>query len=188
MRRDIDHVLFSREAIARRIEALGAEISHDLFALGDDAEIVLVPVMTGAVVFTADLIRAMPNRLRLHVVTASSYPGRSLRAAHEPILGNLPQSFGGRHALIVDDILDSGRTLTALRAAIAGAGAASVRSCVLLRKPPAPGAAPVPCEYVGFEIPDAFVVGYGLDFDGYYRNLPEVAVLRAGITTPGARP
>ena len=184
MRADIDRILLAREVIAHRIGELGQEITRDLAQLGDDAQIVLVPVMTGAIIFVADLMRALPRKVRLQVVTASSYPGRTTISTGDPVLGQLPERLDGLHAIIVDDILDSGRTLSKLRTAVEQRGPASVRSCVLLRKP-SRLKVPVPCEYVGFDIPDEFVVGFGLDYDGCYRNLPDIGVLKPTIVENG---
>ena len=163
---------------------LGAQVSADLQAdckrTGSD-EIVLVPILTGAVVFVADLIRQLPLKLRLGVVAVSSYPGRTMQSKGAAIRSEIPPDLGGKHVLIVDDILDSGRTLGLVRRLIAGQtpSPASVRICVLLRKAlSAPRSEEVHADYVGFDIPDEFVVGYGLDFDGYYRNYPQIAILK----------
>jgi hypoxanthine phosphoribosyltransferase len=136
-----------------------------------------VPVLTGAIIFVADLMRQLPHKMRLSVVTVSSYRGRTSADESAMLVGELPEDIRARHALIVDDILDSGRTIRLLRQRMLDAGAASVRTCVLLRKQN-PAAMGTPCEYVGFDIPDAFVVGYGLDYDNYYRNLPDVGTLK----------
>jgi len=180
MRADIDRIILDRAVIAHRISELGQDITRDLAELGDDAEIVLVPVMTGAIIFVADLMRALPRKVRIQVVTASSYPGRATVSSGDPALGLLPERLDGLHAIIVDDILDSGRTLATLRVAVEARSPASVRACVLLRKP-GRMEVPVPCEYVGFDIPDEFVVGYGLDFDGCYRNLPDIGILKRDV-------
>lgn len=181
MIRDLARVLITREQIAERVHELGEEIARDLRAeVGEEAEegeVVLVPILTGAVVFVADLIRQLPLKLRLEVVAVSSYPGRSMASKGAMMRSELPANLGGRHVLIVDDILDSGQTIALLRAMIGEQGPASVRTCVLLDKQ-VERAVDVRAEYVGFEIPDEFVVGYGLDYDGHYRNLPEIAVLR----------
>jgi hypoxanthine phosphoribosyltransferase len=143
----------------------------------------LVPVMSGAVVFTADLVRRLPVRLRVHPVSASSYPGRSVRsvgAVELRGLDALPQDLSGHDVLVVDDILDTGRTLARVLEAVRARGPRRLRSCVLLRKrrasPPL-----VEADLVGFEAPDEFVVGYGLDYDGWHRDLPDVAALASPI-------
>ncbi|HMN95225.1 MAG TPA: hypoxanthine phosphoribosyltransferase [Phycisphaerales bacterium] len=174
---DIARVLLTAEEIAARVEALAREIAADLDRIEGEAGLVLVPVLTGSIVFVADLMRRLPVKLRIGVTTVSSYPGRSTASQGAELRGAIPGDLGGRHVLIVDDILDSGRTLRLLRDVVRAQDPASVRTCVLLRKP-TPGARETPCEYVGFDIPDEFVVGYGLDYDDHYRNLPYVGVLR----------
>ena len=174
---DLDRVLITRAQIARRIAEMGRQIAGDLEPLAPGGGIILVPVLTGAIIFVADLMRQLPHKMRLSVVTVSSYRGRTSADENTMVVGELPADLRGRHALIVDDILDSGRTIRVLRRRILDAGAASVRTCVLLRKQN-PAALDTPCEYVGFDIPDEFVVGFGLDYDNYYRNLPDVGTLK----------
>lgn len=175
---DIERVLISAEEIARRVAELAAEISRDLAAEGAEEEgIVLVPVMTGSILFAADLVRHLPHRLRLELAMASSYPGTATKSQGVQMVLPLPTGLAGRHVLLVDDILDSGRTLLRLRGEIEAQGPASLRCAVLLRKD-LPSSRTVPCEHVGFPIPDEFVVGYGLDYDGLYRNLPYIGTLR----------
>ncbi|MCE9619317.1 MAG: hypoxanthine phosphoribosyltransferase [Planctomycetes bacterium] len=167
-------VVVAQEAIARRLPVLAAEIAA---SLGSNVEgLVIMPVLTGALVFAADLIRCMPNRLRVDLATVRSY-GSGTTSQGPKMEGVIPQGVKGRHVLLVDDILDSGRTLTYLRKVVQESGALSVRSCVLLRKQ-LPAAMATPCEFVGFEVADLFVAGYGLDYDGWYRNLPDVVCLR----------
>jgi len=189
---EIDRVLIGRETIARRVRELGTSLANDLRrdlgasgSNGGDGDrlvgVVIIPIMSGAMVFGADLIRELPLKLRLELVAVSSYPGRSLESKGAAIRSELPRTLGGRHVVIVDDILDSGQTIALVRRAVEEQSPASVRACVLLRKDvpravtEAEGAR---AEYVGFDIPDEFVVGYGLDYDGYYRNYPEIATLK----------
>lgn len=175
--RDIDRILIRREQIAERIRELGLEIRRDLEELGEDDEIFLVPVLTGAVIFVADLMRELPHKIRINVISASSYAGRTTTSSGDPLVSAIPEELRGHHVLIIDDILDSGRTIRRIRREIESLGPSSVRACVLLRKD-IPEALATPCEYVGFDIPDEFVVGYGLDYNDYYRNLPDIGVLR----------
>ncbi len=184
---NLDRVLIDQARIAARVGELGRQIAADLQAdLGPGTrervgEFVLVPILTGSIVFVADLIRQIPLMMNLRVVAISSYPGTSMVSKGAKISGELPGDLGGRHVLIVDDILDTGRTLSLVRRLIAEQKPASLRVCVLLRKTgisrPSDDAEVWEPEYVGFDIPDEFVVGYGLDFDGYYRNYPQVATL-----------
>lgn len=177
---DIDRILIDRNRIADRIEELGAEIRADLHALDGDLEIILVPVLTGAIIFVADLMRQLPQKMRINVMSASSYPGTATKSRGVPQLRDVPDDLAGKFVLIIDDILDSGRTITTIRAAIEAHGPTAVRTCVLLRKE-LPAAMNTPCEYVGFDIPDEFVVGYGLDYNDLYRNLPDVGVLKPEV-------
>ncbi|MCP3905155.1 MAG: hypoxanthine phosphoribosyltransferase [Planctomycetes bacterium] len=174
---DIDRVLIDRRRIEQRVHELGAQIRKDLESITDHDEITLVPILTGSIIFVADLIRHLPQRMRIDVVTASSYAGRTTSSSGDPLLGNLPADLSGRWVLIVDDILDSGTTIRRVRKAVASLAPASLRVCVLLRKQ-IPPALETPAEYVGFDIPDEFVVGYGLDYNGLYRNFPDIGVLK----------
>jgi hypoxanthine phosphoribosyltransferase len=183
MHRDAERVLIGRERIAQRIAEMGGEItadlSRELLRAGEgDERIVLVPILTGAMVFVADLIRHMPIKMSVRPVTLSSYPGVATESQGVLLKGDIPTDLGGAHVLIVDDILDSGRTLGLLKRMIAAQRPASVRIAVLLNKRKPHGRdEEVKVEYAGFEIEDEFVVGYGLDYDGYFRNLPDVMVL-----------
>ena len=181
---DIEKTLIDRTHIAKRVGELAARMSadfeRDLALLPEsqrDGAIVLMPVLTGSIVFVADLIRLLPHKISLGLVAVSSYPGKSVESKGVSMRGSLPANLGGKHVVIVDDILDSGQTLELLKALVLEQRPASVRLCVLLRKP---GKAKVELhpEYVGFDIPDEFVVGYGLDYDGFYRNYPEIVTLR----------
>lgn len=176
---EIERDLIDEARIAARVHQLGRTIAtdmqRDIERTGRD-QIVLVPILTGSIVFVADLIRHMPLKLQLGVVAVSSYPGQSMTSKGAAMRGEIPKDLSGKHVLIVDDILDSGRTLALVRRVILEQSPASVRTCVLLTKQ-VPRAEPITADYSGFEIPDAFVVGYGLDFDGYYRNYPRIAVL-----------
>lgn len=177
---DVDRILIPRERIADRIRELGEEISNGLASLlkgEEENEVVLVPVLTGSVIFLADLIRQLPHKVRIHMVTVSSYPGRSTTSQGAGIVGRIPEDLRDKHTLIVDDILDSGATLRLLRAEIERQSPRSLQACVLLRKK-TDAAMRTPCEYVGFDIPNEFVIGYGLDYDGLYRNLPDIGVLK----------
>ena len=136
-----------------------------------------MPVMSGSLVFTADLIRHMPLRMDIRLVALRSYPGMSTTSTGTVVtLGELPTGLAGRQVLIIDDVLDTGRTMAFIQRHVAAQNAASVRLCVLLRKRKAHA---VEADYVGFEIEDEFVVGYGLDYDGRYRNWPDIVTLTA---------
>lgn len=176
----VQRTLISREQIAERVKVLGAEITADIHRglKTDDDRVVLVPILTGGLVFTADLIRHMPLKMSIRPITVSSYPGTATSSQGANIHGAVPTDLAGAHVLIVDDILDSGRTLGLLKRVITAQFPASVRIAVLLRKHKAAGRDEhVEVEYAGFDIEDEFVIGYGLDYDGYFRNLPDIGVL-----------
>lgn len=168
-------VLIDQERIAQRIEELADEITRKLPKDGDG--VTIVSVLAGSVVFLVDLIRHLPMRLKIGLITVSSYPGERTAPQPPKLTWSSLGEVRGRDVLIIDDILDTGGTLRLVQSAIKDAGARSVQTAVLLRKP---GKAPreVAADFVGFDIEDVFVVGYGLDFDGLYRNLPYIAVIR----------
>lgn len=174
---DIERILIDRVAIARRVAEMGGQIASDLEADSGADRLVVVPVLTGALVFAADLVRNLPMRLRLELIQASSYPGAATTSQGVTLGSGPTEALAGAHVLIVDDIFDSGRTLAAVTDLVRAVKPASVRTAVLLRKDVRPAVEMRP-DYVGFDVPDAFVVGYGLDYDGWYRNLPSIAVLR----------
>jgi hypoxanthine phosphoribosyltransferase len=178
MPKQVGEVLVTQAQIAQRVAQLGEQITRDFSPphVPEDAKVVVVPIMTGAMVFCADLIRHMPLRLRIGSLRVSSYPGTSTSSQGVKVLESSVGEIAGRHVLLVDDILDSGSTLNAVAPQLRQQGALSVRTCVLLRKNRLQALA-TPADYIGFDIPDVFVVGYGLDFDDYYRNLPEVVTL-----------
>ena len=160
---------------------MGLQITRDLapaLAREPDQRLVLMPVLTGALIFVADLVRHIPHQMNIRPVTISSYPGTATSTQGATIQSALPTDLRDAHVLIVDDILDSGRTLGLLRRVVAAQHPASLRLAVLLNKRKRAGRdEEVEVEYSGFDIEDEFVVGYGLDYDGYYRNLPDIAVL-----------
>ncbi len=183
MHPDAQRILIDRRAIAQRIEALAAQITRDLASDGQGRDIMIVPILTGSFMFVADLIRHLPMRMRIGLTSVSSYPGASTSskgAVLKKELSMLPDSLQGQRVLVVDDILDSGQTLKLVCDLLRARHPASLRSCVLLRKG-RPEALACAVDYVAFDIPDEFVAGYGLDFDGYYRNLPEIVTLKPEV-------
>ncbi|MGC9260168.1 MAG: hypoxanthine phosphoribosyltransferase [Phycisphaerae bacterium] len=168
----IDRILLTSTAINRRVGQMAREIG----AAYGKREIIIVPVLTGSMIFMADLIRRLPLKMRIDVVAVSSYPGRSITSRGVDILfpGTLP--IRGRAVLIVDDILESGQSLQAVAKLLRKRGAKSTNTCVLLRKPQAKKNG-LTADFIGFDIPDDFVVGYGMDYNHYYRNLPYIAIL-----------
>jgi len=181
MQEDIEETLISQHQIAQRIKELAAQITADHSPPNiDGGEITIVPIMTGAMIFTSDLIRQIPIAMKIGLMMVSSYPGQSVQSRGSQMLANQVGDIHGRHVLVVDDILDSGGTIQMVVPALRKLGAGSVKSCVLLRKD-RPTARAVHADYVGFEIPDKFVVGYGLDYNDYYRNLPDIVTLKAPV-------
>lgn len=185
MHEDIDRVLIDRRAIHDRVEALAAQIIADLGvdSDGEPHEITLVPILTGSIIFVSDLIRCLPLKMQIRLMSVNSYPGKATSSrgpSVEAALNKLPDSLGGCHVLIIDDILDSGQTIKLATKLVRDRGPAGLRTCVLLRKQ-REAAMNTPVDYVAFDVPDEFVVGYGLDFDGYYRNLPDIVTLRREV-------
>lgn len=178
MHRDIAKVLIYKETIAARVAEMARQITADHSQPGepDLGEVTIVPILTGAMILCADLIRHIPIEMKIGLLTVSSYPGSALQSRGSQLLGQQLGDIRGRHVLLLDDILDSGGTLKLVVPILKDLGAASVKTAVLLRKD-RPAAKEVPVDYVGFEIPDEFVVGYGLDYNNYYRNLPDICVL-----------
>lgn len=171
------HVLLTAEQLAEGISRLSDEVRRDMARCADERRpLTVVGVLTGSIVLVSDLIRRLDGHVRVSMVWASSYRGTATSpGCLELRLDALPDLVG-HDVLLVDDIFDTGRTLEALVLELRRRGATRVRSLVLLRKQ---GRAEVDLEpdFVGFDIPDVFVVGYGLDFDGAWRHLPHLAAL-----------
>jgi len=176
---DLETILVSEAAIKRRIKRLGHEIKE---TYGDE-EITVISIINGAILFTADLMRFIPNPVRLDCIRISSYRNETKSIGKPQLLHSLTLDVTNRHVLLIDDILDTGKTLAMVTKTIAKLKPASLKTCVLLDKK---GRREVPfdAEFVGFDIPDKFVVGYGLDFAERYRNLPCIGVLKGDLHNP----
>ncbi len=172
LERGVEQVLIEDDRLQERIAGLGEEISADYAG----RDLLLVGVLKGAVFFMADLMRRLSVPCEIDFMAISSYGESTDSSGVVRILKDLDLSIEGRHVLIVEDIIDSGLTLSWLLKNLASRNPASLEVCTLLRKPDAVKVE-VPVKYVGFEIPNEFVVGYGLDYAERYRNLPYVAVL-----------
>lgn len=161
---------------AERIQHRVAELARQIAADYADRPVTIIGVLTGSLMFLADLVRHLDLPLRIGLIQASSYRGTVTKPGELHVQEELVPDVRGRHVLILDDILDTGQTMGHLVRHFGGLEAASVRVAVLLRKI---GRQRVPLEpdYCGFTIPDAFVVGYGLDYNDEYRHLPYIAVL-----------
>lgn len=173
---EIEHVLVTQEQIAQRISELAAEIDADYAG----RNVLLVGVLKGAIMVMADLSRAMSSDPAVDWMAVSSYGVGTKSSGVVRILKDLDTDINGRHVLVVEDIVDSGLTLSWLLRNLNSRGAASVEVCTMLRKPES-ARVEVRVKYVGFDIPAEFVVGYGLDYAERFRSLPYVGVLR---TTP----
>jgi hypoxanthine phosphoribosyltransferase len=178
--KDLARILFDRHQVAARVRELGRRIAGDLRSEG----LTVVPIMSGAMIFAADLIRELPLRMTIDLLSVGSYSGASTVGGDLRLRAPLSASIEGRHVLVVDDIFDTGRTLKWVCDHLAGRGPAGLKTCVLLRKP-ARREVDLEPDYVGFDVPDEFVVGYGLDFDGHYRNLADIGVLRPELYRKG---
>ncbi len=173
MRADLERMLFDEPAIHRRLDQIAAQISKDYRG----RELTVIAVLNGSLIFIADLLRRIPLPLKLDCLSVASYHGKA-QTSQEVIFKQvgLPD-VADRNILLLDDILDSGHTLAAIREKLKTANPRSIRICVLLSKKKE-RTRQVDADYVGFEIEDEFVVGYGLDFMEQYRNLPYIGVLR----------
>jgi len=185
MHNEITHhagsVVVSRGQIARRLDELAGLINEAYRG----SELTILAVLTGSVIFLADLIRGLAIPVRVEVAQVSSYPRDSTVSKGPRFTLPLTGPLAGRDVLILDDILDSGRTISALLKIVKAARPASVRTCVLLRKrrPDLPERREV--DFVGFDVPNEFIVGYGLDFNNLYRNLPDLCVLKPSALRAG---
>lgn len=175
-----DKMLLTKEQIAARVRELGAQITNDYEDV--DGDLVLVGILKGAVVFFADLIREIDLPLSMDFMAISSYGSATKSSGVVRIMKDLDKDIVGKHVLVVEDIIDSGLTLSFLKDNLLSRGAASLRICTLLDKPER-RKVDLHVDYAGFQIPDEFVVGYGLDYAEVYRNLPDIGVLRPEVYT-----
>lgn len=178
MDKDIAKVLLSEEQIQKRVREMGAQIASDY----RDKNPTMVCILKGAVMFYTDLLRAMPIKLAMDFMAVSSYGKHTKSSGEVEIRKDLSTSIENKHVIIVEDIIDSGFTLTYLTRMLAARGASSIAICTLLDKPSrrAPGIT-LKSNYYGFEVGNEFVVGYGLDYAETYRNLPYIGVLKPEI-------
>jgi hypoxanthine phosphoribosyltransferase len=179
MHPDLESVMFTEEQIKGRV----AELGHELRGVYGEGEFTIISIINGAVMFTADLMRQIENPVRLDCIRISSYGNATKSVGTPQVVGSLTIDIAGRHVLLIDDILDTGKTIKLVTGLVSKLKPASMRTCVLLDKV---GRREVPFEadFVGFRIPDKFVVGYGLDFAERYRNLPCIGVLSPSVQNP----
>lgn len=176
MHSDVKSVLLSQEQIADKVAEMGRVITEDY--RGKD--LVLVTVLKGAVVFLADLMRAIDTPAEIDFMVVSSYGAGVKTSGVVKIIKDIDIPLDGKDVLIVEDILDSGVTLNHIKGLLESRGPASIRIATLLDKP-ARRAVPLQADYVGFVVPDEFVIGYGLDYDEKYRNLPYIGILKPEV-------
>ena len=168
--------LISAAAIATRIAGLAREIDQTL----PPGPLTVVGVLRGAFIFMADLVRAIPREMTCDFLGVRSYGDATVSSGVVEITSDLAAPIANRHVLLVEDIVDTGLTLRHLLQLLATRGPASLHTCALLNKP-SRRCTDVPVDFVGFEIPDRFVVGYGLDFDQRYRNLPYIGTIETAL-------
>jgi hypoxanthine phosphoribosyltransferase len=178
MQGDLERILFHETTILSRLDQLAAQISLDY----RDRELTVIAILNGSLMFMADLLRRIPLPLKLDCLSVASYHGKTQTSGEVVFKQIALPDVMDRHVLILDDILDSGHTLSAIRDKLEAAKPRSIRVCVLLSKKKRRSRS-VHADYIGFEIEDEFVVGYGLDFMERYRNLPYVGVLRRDLIT-----
>ena len=176
MRDDVKEILFSEDDIGQRVKELGAELT-EVYA---GKTLLVIGVLKGCFVFLADIVRQIDLDCEIRFLTASSYGFSSVTSGKVNIDRGIDFDVEGKDVLIIEDILDSGITLTALRAFVARHKPASLKTCTLLDKPER-RQVPITADYTGFQCPNEFVVGYGLDYGERYRNLPFVAVLKPEV-------
>ncbi|WP_433290293.1 hypoxanthine phosphoribosyltransferase [Pseudonocardia sp. CA-142604] len=177
---DIATTLVTEQAIRDKIAELAAQIGADYAAEKAESDLLLVGVLKGAVMFMTDLARALPLPVQLEFMAVTSYGSATSSSGVVRILKDLDRDIAGRNVLIVEDIIDSGLTLSWLLKNLESRQPASLQVCTLLRKPDAVKV-DVPVKYVGFDIPNEFVVGYGLDYAERYRDLPFIGTLDPAV-------
>lgn len=174
---NVDYALIDEARLQKRIQEMADQITADYDGKED---LLMICVLKGGYMFLADLSRALKRPHTIDFMGVSSYGSGTESSGAVQIIMDLKQPINGRNVLIVEDIIDSGNTLDYMRRTLLARNPASLRICSLLNKP-SRREIDVPVEYIGFDIPDEFVVGYGLDFDELYRNLPFIAVLKPEI-------
>lgn len=173
MQEDMKYILLTSDEIQARVREIGQQITRDY---PDEAPL-LVCILKGSVVFFADLIRAIDLKINIEFMTASSYGNATVSSGVVKVVSELDDKIANRHVILVEDIIDSGRTIAFIKSDMLKKGVKSLKVCALLDKPER-RVADVTADYVGFTIPDEFAVGYGLDFDQLYRNFPHIGVLK----------
>ena len=173
----IEKVLYSEEEIKNRVKELGAKITEDY----KGESVMVLCILKGAFMFASDLLRTIElDSTSIHFMVASSYGDKTTSSGHVIIKQDIDESVVGRHIIIAEDIVDTGRTLSYVVQYLKEKGAASVEICTMFDKPDR-RITEVDVKYIGYTIPDEFVVGYGLDYAGDYRNLPYLGILKRSV-------
>lgn len=173
---DVDQILITEEDLQKRVREMGEQISKDY----EDRPLMLVGILKGANIFLADLARAIKGKVQMDFMIASSYGNAAVSSGVVKVVKDLDGDITGKDILLVEDIIDTGHTLYELKKYLTGRGAASVKLCTLLDKPEH-RAEHVHVDYIGYKVPDEFIIGYGIDYAEYYRNLPYIASLKREI-------
>ncbi|MBQ7039938.1 MAG: hypoxanthine phosphoribosyltransferase [Clostridia bacterium] len=176
MNKDIQEILLSEEQIAEKVKELGTKITSDY----EGMDLLVVVILKGSVIFAADLLREIKKSVEIDFIAVSSYGSSTKTSGIVKIIKDLNNPIEGKNVLIIEDILDSGRTLSNLTELLKTRKPQSIEICTLLNKPDR-REAEVDTRYSGFDIPDEFVVGYGLDYDEKYRNLPYIGILKREV-------
>lgn len=176
MHKSIERILIDEEVIERRLDQMAAEIEQDF----PEGTLVVIILLKGALVFAADLLRRVPRQLEIECLNVASYHGGMESSGTVDFLDRHFPEVNGRNVLLLDDILDTGRTIESVAERLRKEGANAVRTAVLLAKHKI-RSINIEADYVGFVIGDEFVVGYGLDYQGQYRNLPYVGILKEQV-------
>lgn len=176
MEQDMQEILFTEEQLATRIREMAEEINRDYAGKAP----LLVGVLRGSFVFMADLVRGINLPITMDFLSASSYGSGTVSSGLLDIRLDITETVAGRDVILIEDILDTGNTLSKLVAELNTRSPASLKLCTLLDKP-SRRTRPIEADYVGFRIPDAFVVGFGLDFDQKYRQLPYIGILKPSV-------
>lgn len=176
MLQDIERILISEEELQARIKELGAQVAKDY----EDKEPVFIGVLKGVVNFFKDMVTATPIRCQYDFMAVSSYGSGTTTSGNVQLLKDISTDIKGRHVIILEDILDSGLTLKFVRERLLTMEPASLKICTLLDKPER-RKVDIYADYIGFTVPNEFVVGYGLDYEEFYRNLPFVGVLKPEV-------
>lgn len=176
MKNDMKTILLTREVIAKRVREMGQEITRDY--AGETP--LMICILKGSVVFYADLVREIDLPVRFEFMTASSYGSATVSSGEVKIVSELDSKIVNRHVILVEDIVDSGRTIAYIKNDMLKKGVKSLKVCALLDKPDR-RVTDVKADYCGFVIPDEFVVGYGLDYDQKYRNFPDIGILKEEV-------